>query len=180
MSNSFESYKHKMAKELLHGWLSEGFTPDDTWHESFPSIASESEKDKIYSIQHRSDFIQMEVPLIRHGSGLLDEFYCNGCKDFRDPWAKYSLCNDCDKRPYKKIKAIADIAIEHKGNIIYVFEIEHKNGLSEQKIEFYKSDHIFTVFVISADHILGQIQKPKILYAKEIIDNGHYYKSNFW
>ena len=122
----------------------------------------------------------MEVPLVWDGPYLLDEFYCTKCKDFRDPRAKYSLCNDCDKRPYKKIQAIADIAIEHKGNIVYIFEIEHKNGLSDKKIEYYKKHTLFTVFVLEADHILGQVKRPNILYAKEIIDGGSYNKRISW
>lgn len=59
--------------------------------------------------------------------------------------------------------AIADIAIEHKGMIIYAIEIVHKHDISEQKIAKLKELRTacqFEIWRVEAHWILSQIGKP--------------------
>ena len=175
-----ESYTHKYAKELLWSWLTDGWENDD--NRFSPRIDIEYKK-TYYSLSYQSDFIHMEYPITKTFPYLLDELVCNEfngcmyrepktfmmCKELNSP-KKYSPCLKCKEFMKKeKLLAVADIAIEHKGYIIYIFEITHKNMLSPEKIELYQTKPPFQVFVIEAQHILGQIKKPSTLHAKLVI-----------
>ena len=125
-----ESYTHKYAKELLWSWLTDGWENDD--NRFSPRIDIEYKK-TYYSLSYQSDFIHMEYPITKTFPYLLDELVCsglNGCT-YREP-NKYSPCLKCKEFMKKeKLLAVADIAIEHKGYIIYIFEITH--------LEFFQS-----------------------------------------
>ncbi len=59
--------------------------------------------------------------------------------------------------------AIADIAIEHKGMIVYAIEIVHKHDISERKIEklkALKSCIELEIWRVEAHWILSQIGMP--------------------
>lgn len=59
--------------------------------------------------------------------------------------------------------AIADIAIEHKGMIVYAIEIVHKHDISEKKIARLKALNYcleMEIWRVEAHWVLSQIGKP--------------------
>ena len=60
----------------------------------------------------------------------------------------------------KSVKAILDIAIQHKGMICLGIEIVHKNPPHAAKLNFLKRNHLQTLLVLPASWVLGQIAMP--------------------
>lgn len=70
------------------------------------------------------------------------------------------------------VHAVLDVAISHKGYIVYGFEVVHKHGLTPVKRNYLRQvDHNnLTVFVVPAQWILGQIDRPSKLVFDEAIN----------
>jgi len=58
--------------------------------------------------------------------------------------------------------AIADVAVKQKGYIHFVIEIVHSHPVPQNKLEFYRDNHILC-YQISAEWIMRQIERPKRL-----------------
>lgn len=67
--------------------------------------------------------------------------------------------------------AIADVAVQHKGTIAYAFEVVHKHGLTDKKRAFLRTLDC-TTMVLDAGWILAQVECPKRLRVREVI-NGY-------
>lgn len=154
-----ESYTHKFAKELLRGWI------------------MERRSIKILNVVngYKIDFCYLEYPVIDGIFPYLhDEFPTKSCQAFkgcgyREYDEVYCPCMKCGKLK-GKVLAVADIATAHEGAIIDVVEVAHKNGLSDLKRDIYEKHHpLGNVYVVSAQHILGQIERPDRLECIEII-----------
>ena len=121
----------------------------------------------------------MEYPITESFGMLIDETDCG--MDYRTRNCNYrqhekKIIEDycpCLKCTYlaKKILAVADIAIGYKGAVPTIFEVTHKNKISELKKEIYQTHSGFylSVYEIEARHILGQIKTPKRLFVRQII-----------
>jgi hypothetical protein len=69
-------------------------------------------------------------------------------------------------------RAIVDVAVQHKGTIIYCMEVVHKHGLTPQKRAFLQS--LGTIcLVIPAAWILSQVERPKRLVVTEMIGTNY-------
>lgn len=152
-----ESFKHKYAKELLFNWLNEGGfddfkTPSGGWW---------------------GDGVFMEYPIVKvpdqhHFNGTLGFNYNFGDGRYEYYESKtghkisptYQQCVDYGDIPI----AVADIAIVHKGNIDAIFEIYHKNKVSDNKINKLIQNFgelNFHLYEISASALLRLTEKPK-------------------
>jgi hypothetical protein len=68
---------------------------------------------------------------------------------------------------------IFDVAIQHKGSIIYALEVVHRNGISETKLDYINrartSCNCLQVHTIDADWILSRIKRPDELICQRIV-----------
>lgn len=67
---------------------------------------------------------------------------------------------------------IFDVAIQHKGTIIHAFEVVHKNGISDTKLEYLKRACRYSslqVYTIDADWILSRVKCPEKLELAKVI-----------
>lgn len=161
-----ESYTHKFAKELLANWLiSYSFG-------SKLKIIDENEKEH----ELWGDwYIQTEYPITKTFPYYLCELVCpdpelpETCR-YRGNYIP-SNCLQCKQFMKKeKLLAVADIVSLHEGIIGDVFEIEHKNSLSSEKMDIYEEHKpAGNLWEIQAQHILGQIKRPDILHANLIL-----------
>ena len=168
-----ESYTHKLAKELLCKWQSEN-----------SQIAIEY-NGHIYHTHYAYHFTVTEYPITDEFPQLLDEVYSCGTNIYKKnedggesiipglcTYRENGVecpCIECSFFDKFDLLAVADIVTGYKGLITNVFEIVHKNQLSEKKIQLYRKiarGYDLKVYVLEAQHILGQIEKPKLLHAK--------------
>jgi hypothetical protein len=148
-----ESYKHKLAKELLSKWL----------------------KEKNDKVKWHGDGVHLEYPLIQsmrqinfcnivgYGYDLGDgnrEYYANNTNNFNPT---YIQCVENNDIPL----AVLDIAIVYKGCIFEGFEVYHTNKVNNDKKEKIKKlthDIDFKLYEISAEKILCQTKIPEDIY----------------
>jgi hypothetical protein len=63
---------------------------------------------------------------------------------------------------------IFDVAIQHKGSILYGFEVVHRNGISEAKLAYLQRIRV-TTFTIDADWILSRAKRPQELVCQRVV-----------
>lgn len=157
---SVESYKHKFAKAVLADWLRNA---EEQRHDDYADVFG------LRWRSNRADGVFEEYPIVK--SMVRDGFVwawdeecipntkCPCIPTFEQ------LCSlkDPDFAPV----AILDVAVLHKGLIIYGFEVVHKNDVSPLKAEILNSIY-FQVFSISADWILSQVNRPEKLLITDI------------
>lgn len=146
-----ESYKHQFAKQTLAKWLAEA-DPLLVKHE------------------YRQERVFVEYPFCLdaegnlHGTILWDENpltetapSCNASVP------TYQQCIDAKLLPI----CIFDVAVESEGNLIYAFEIVHKNDLTAEKKAYIdriaQETSLLGVYGLSADWVLSQVQRPRRL-----------------
>jgi len=159
-----ESYKHKFAKTVLVSWLRE--------------IAGAKSADavKLEPLSWRVNRggphfgVWEEYPFAIDSENRLwgDSLVWDETGDWGDapggshPDFKWTL------RPptYDELIAmkllpvcIFDVAIQHKGSIIYGIEVVHRNPVSAEKVAYFKRIHA-EVYEISADWILSRVHRP--------------------
>lgn len=177
-----ESYKKKYAKELLVEWL---YPPGDDLDYDC------SINDLEFTLNWRSNRIFIDYPLV-----LNEEF--NSIDFVWDEHYKYKedsiidKAKKCTPSPSKNwcIKKdlapelILDVAISHKGLILYGIVIVENGSSPNQNDEIYETIlnkgafRNFSILEISADWVLNQVSKPKVLkveryktYNEDIISN---------
>lgn len=68
---------------------------------------------------------------------------------------------------------IFDVAVQHKGNIIYALEVVHRNDISATKLDYIhrarSRSNSLEVYTIDADWILSRTKRPTELACKRII-----------
>lgn len=172
MFKNQESFKHLYAKKLLTKWLREIDEDPKTDGGSLGQISWRSN----YGVYEELPFYNTSDPYYFELSKGLNWFNDDG-SDKLDP---RSL-----KRPYKqsdvfnstidrgRILFVPDVTIFHKGCAVHLIEVIHKNPPSEKKMnaiyEFFNG-HYFNLWTIPADHILGQIEKPKSLNFELVLE----------
>jgi hypothetical protein len=148
-----ESYKHKLAKELLCKWLEEkkgnGKWIGDGVHIEYPLIQS----------MKNDNFGN----LLGYGYDIGDgnrEYYENNTNNFNPT---YKQCIENDDIPI----AVLDIAVVYKGCIYEGFEVFHTNkvdNIKKEKIKKLTYDTDFKLYEISAEKILCQTTQPEDIY----------------
>ena len=160
-----ESYQHELAKQVLAMWLRQSHHNKYDKSVGFGPFGWRTNR----SEPHFGVWI--EYPVSQSGSelesgGVWDE---NGwseqlygeseTQETRPP--TYEECLNLGIIPY----VIFDLAIQHKGEIIYGIEIVHKNRISVSKIDKIKTlvarNPNFEVWATSATYIMHQVGVPK-------------------
>lgn len=156
-----ESFKHKMAKDLLHGWLSELDKVDGAELLPFRWRGN-------YGVYKELKFHETDDPFYFECSkGLFDynkypEIYHNNKNplDLFDP--------NYDRG---KILFVPDITIFHKGSATILIEVVHKNHVSREKLykikDFFNGNHV-EVYEVDAEEILKQINVPTKLNCRKL------------
>jgi len=152
LTGSVESYKHRFAKEVLAGWLRDAQQKEGCSCVEACGLAWVSNRGKPYygvyeefpiadPVLESGRVCPWDEAILENRIPTFDELVANGTP------------------PY----AILDVAILHKGNIVYGFEVVHKNPVSPEKTRFLQSLDCLQVFVISAEWIVSQVCQPKEL-----------------
>jgi hypothetical protein len=157
-----ESFTHLYAKKLLAEWLQHGI-----------ELHIGNWKRRVSSGNH---FTHLEYPITECYPNYIDECGCNNYD--KKTMEKLCICeyrkheiieSPCIKCDYLRgpLLAVSDIATAHKGYIPHLFEIVNKNEDIDEKLELYAKIGYSggESYFISAQHILGQIQRPNALYA---------------
>ncbi len=151
---SVESYKHKFAKSTLLGWLREAAADQGTPHlgiwEEYPFAIDD--KNEVWGQGPVWDELDW--------FGLLNE---HGDK-FKNRTPTYDELIGLKLLPV----CIFDIAIQHKGTIVYGIEVVHKNPVSPTKAAYFNRLGIISVYEIEADWILSQVKRPDRLSLRKI------------
>ncbi len=188
-----ESYKHKMAKEVLKGWLEEYNNKENKLKTNYKDV----------NISFRGD-IWLEYPIVKYDNinsiewdwdnilrnnkwnkNISIDDYKEYIKDMEyeeiEPYEAYvdgytfiPTYKECVDNGYYPI-SIIDLVCCHKGHPFYCFEICHKNPISNEKID--KLDDIPYLIEIDADWILNQVKKPEILKIKRLFRFGEEQKN---
>ncbi len=186
-----ESYKHKMAKQVIKKWF------EDSENNDYMSIGD------IRFRSNRKSGIFLEYPIcndIWYVSGpnpftSIEDFekhsiscnnndcYCKECKIYNDgnswetnwdeiegSWDEYVPTYEQCINIYKTYPiSIIDVVLSHKGSPYYAIEICHKNPVSSEKINKLKKNGINNLIEIDADWILNQTKPPTQLKYKRLI-----------
>ncbi len=158
MSNSLESYAHKAAKAVVVSWL-RGAAREVGWDQS-ASVAG-----LFWRVNRGAPCwgIWEEYPFIGDGNDCHCVWDERGWPDDRTPTR-----DELIKKGTPPV-AIADIAVQHKGMIIYAIEIVHRHPLTDQKRDFlFRLD--CTTLVVSARWVLNQVAPPSRFRVSEIIN----------
>jgi hypothetical protein len=153
-----ESYKHKMAKEVLKEWFYGGKRIGDVgcrspnrecgvWFE-YPIVKT----DEYNSIDYNWDEI-LDNPKITEETGF-DEYV-----------PTYDECISLGIYP----KRVIDVVLTHKGTPTWFIEICHKNPTSQEKINELEMLGVRNLIEIDADWIMNQTKKPTKLKYKQLI-----------
>lgn len=145
-----ESFKHKLAKELLAKWFKDAETGND-----FCELAQFKWR-KNYGVFTELKFYDKSDPYYFELSKGLDPRR----RRFKDPAMWFS---DEDKG---KILFVPDITIFHKGTPKYLIEVVNTNSVSGAKfnaIAKFFNGHYVEIHQISADEILRHTAIPKYI-----------------
>ena len=148
-----ESFKHKLAKELLATWLKEKNTYHkwcgDGVHLEYPLIPSMNCK--------------YVGNLMGYGYSLGDDryiYYSNNTKDYNPTYEQCVANNDIPI-------AVLDIAVVYKGGIHEGFEVYHTHkvdNIKKNKIKELVRGTNFKLYEIDAEKILCQTKMPEDIY----------------
>lgn len=177
-----ESYKHKLAKELVYEWsllsnyasnqefgcceaiyygnsYGEGYAPYHYWGscdciENIREYKNLLKEDPTYE-KYCQTFAQTMSEVNK--DNLLFEEQRNNHAEFY----KKHPCWVCPYRKYnkRKIELIYDIAFAREGMYTFAIEIKHKHAVEQHKIT--KSP--IPIFEVDAEWVLSQIKPPKII-----------------
>jgi hypothetical protein len=164
-----ESYKHKMAKEVLKEWFYGGrliggvgcSSPNrkcGVWFE-YPIVKT----DEYNSIQHNWDEL-LTNPKMPKG---IDPFSSEEIWDeYQSEYVPtYDECISLGIHP----KRVIDVVLTHKGIPTWFIEICHKNPISHEKINELKMLGVTNLIEIDAEWIMKQTKRPTELKYKQLI-----------
>jgi hypothetical protein len=155
-----ESYKHKMAKEVLKKWFE-----NESEKKDYRTIGDISFR------PNRHSGIFLEYPICKGVCGNYDNSWLHNwdeiCLDGVYEYVPtYDECiNKYDSYPI----AIIDMVGSHKGSPSIGIEICHKNPVSQEKINKLKEFGVCNLIEIDADWILNQTKIPSQLKYKRLI-----------
>ena len=157
-----ESYQHQFAKRVLAQWLRDEAKKDDLRAKFGPFGWRVNRGGPHYGVWLEYPISESgeEVANVWDERGWSEELYGESeTQETRTP--TYAECLKLGITP----SVIFDIAIQHKGAIIYGIEIVHKNGLDERKLRkldaIYKAYRHFEVYAADAVWIMHQIGVPR-------------------
>ncbi len=138
-----ESYAHRLSKRLLRTWLRRAARSG-----GYDNAAKFGDVEWRVNRGAPSWGVWEEYPFYREDYTVWDEV--------SDDWlCRPPRLDELDHPPV----CVVDIAVQHKGAIIYAIEIKHKHAIEEWKREFLL-DHVSAIYEIPSRWILGQIRKP--------------------
>ena len=156
-----ESYKHKLAKQILKGWFDNSDIGDGA-----------CELGDIYFRHNWGECggVLLEYPICKFNNGT-------------DSWNDYVVENfiksenciiiptyqECVNGYNSHPIAIIDVVCCHKGRPQIGIEICHKNQVSQEKIKKLKEFGVEQLIEIDADWILNQVKMPSQLKYKKLI-----------
>ena len=153
-----ESYKHKMAKEVLKKWF------------------EESEKNDYMCIgdirfrSNRRSGIFLEYPICKDVCGEYDNSWEHNWDEISESWDEYvPTYDECINLYHSYPIAIIDMVCSAKGHPSIGIEICHKNPVSQEKINKLKEFGVDNLIEIDADWILNQTKIPSQLKYKRLI-----------
>lgn len=161
-----ESYKHKMAKEVLKKWFEE--TKDDDGYMGIGDIGFRS---------NRKSGIFLEYPICTNITTTWPDPAYQNLNSWERNWDEiegefneYVPTYDECVNIYKSYPiAIIDVVCSHKGSPSIGIEICHKNPVSQTKINKLKEIGVADLIEIDAEWILQQTKRPsKLKYARLI------------
>ena len=170
-----ESYKHKMAKEVLKEWFYGGDVIGEVgsrpnrecgvWFE-YPIVKT----DEYNSIENNWDEqltnpkIPKEMdPYSNEYNKLLDSSEYTNLQSEYVP--TYDECISLGIYP----KRVIDVVLTHKGTPTWFIEICHKNPTSQEKINELEMLGVRNLIEIDAEWIMKQTKKPSELKFKQLI-----------
>jgi len=148
-----ESYKHKLAKELLYKWLKEKNKdpwPGDGVHLEYPLIPA-----------MRNQYWPSNVICYGNASFEGYHYYESNTSDFNPTYEQCIANNDIPV-------AVLDIAVVYKGSLFEGFEVYHThkvNDTKKGKIIDLTEGLAFKLYEISAEKILCLTEKPDDIYS---------------
>lgn len=157
-----ESFKHKIAKDLLHGWLSELDKVDGAELHPFRWRSN-------YGVYKELKFHETDDPFYFENS--------KGLYDYEKHPEKRESENPLDwfdpNYNRGKILFVPDITIFHKGSATILIEVVHKNHVSREKLIKIKNfygllDQCVEVYEVDAEEILIQINVPTKLNCRKL------------
>lgn len=161
-----ESYKHKMAKEVLKGWFSGGcgigdikFDPNRKCGVFFEyPIVKNNDYD---SIHHNWDE-QLTNPKITKEMTPGSAEYENLQNEYVPTYEECVCLGIYPKR-------VIDVVLTHKGSPRWFIEICHKNPTSQKKINELQALDVGNLIEIDAEWIMKQTKRPKKIEYKQLI-----------
>ncbi len=159
-----ESFKHKLAKELLCKWLKEkrsgSGSPGDGVHLEYPLIPA---------MRHYAHGNLLSYGY--YGSDIDVDYYKSNTTDCAPSYSQCILNNDIPL-------AVLDIAVVDKGCVFEGFEVYHTHRVDynkREKIMKLTEGLDFKLYEISAEKILCQTKVPDDIYklCDIIIDSSH-------
>ena len=159
-----ESYKHKMAKEVLKKWF------EDSEQNDYMTIGD------IGFRSNRKSGVFLEYPICKyiingnHDNSWQhnwDEILHEGEEGY---WNEYvPTYDECINKFNSYPIAIIDMVCSYKGQPYYAIEICNKNPVSQEKINKLKEFGVDNLIEIDADWILNQTKIPSQLKYKRLI-----------
>lgn len=157
---SVESYKHKHAKAILSGWLRDGAVFDD-----YTSLAPLS-----WRVNRGAPHfgIWEEYPIAKNGRDWIGIWPV--WDEYGDDWQErpptYAELSDLGMPP----SVIFDVAVQHKGSLIFGIEIVHRHGITPRKSRLLREFGPFLqVYTIPAEWIMCQVGKPEHLVLERVL-----------
>lgn len=161
-----ESYKHKFAKETLAGWFREisdldeyvGLSPI-RWrvNRGGPNFGVWTEYP--ICLNNKNDIVGRSAWDEEHFYSWMPEGV-----EFNDRPPTYDETIKLGLLPI----AILDVAIQHKGYIVYGIEVVHRNDVSKIKFEYLNRIGI-PIYRVDADWVLSRVKRPDELECIRVI-----------
>ena len=158
-----ESYKHQAAKDVLAGWFrtEAARVGYDEYAKACGCSWRVNRGAPLYGVH-------VEYPVCAANLDewgivhVLDEPYCvDAFSESGGPPPSYDDLIIAGLRVF----SVLDVAIQHKGAILYGFEVVHQNGITERKAALLDALECVT-YAIDAEWILRQCWKPDELHIR--------------
>lgn len=155
-----ESYAHKAAKSIVCGWLREqaAVVGYDEYAALSPLWWRVNRDGPEWGVLLEYPFAEKEGRMVGR------------CPAWDEVIGVTSPSFDQCIRSSYNVLAVADIAIQHKGEIAAVVEITWKNSLSSEKKALYKRLRVDQIIEVDAHWVLSQIEKPTALKYRDLFD----------
>jgi len=159
-----ESYKHQFAKNVLATWFRDKCKDvGNVWVSLQPACWRVNRDGPHYGV-----WVEYPVCLDKQNQLIgTCPVWDEHDPEFELAPPSYQRCIDLGYLPI----AIFDVAIQHKGNIIYAFEVVHKNRVSPLKLDYIERVRQYQhleVFEIDADWILSRVGPPDALICEYV------------